>query len=232
MKILILGDTDDAEYLASKVSSTGNHKVIAAGALDHETAERLSDYFTRVGPDVVIDATHPFEASISQEAAKACRSLGLDHLLIVHPPWQAMKGDIWSEVRSLAAAADALTQGDHRVYLKVDPRYLPAFAESPPRIWFLIRRGKGAVPQLPLRNCGIVVDDRTPTVAGERKLIETYRITRLICANTGGEPGHAALLAAREMNVPVILVRPPAPPEGERAAGIEDALSWLARKVA
>ena len=138
-----------------------------------------------------------------------------------------MAGDIWSEVGSFDAAAGALTQSDHRVYLRVDARYLAVFSEIPPRIWFLIRRDEGMVPQLPIRNCGIVVDGREPTLEIERKIIETYRITRLICGNDGGERGKPALVAARELQMPVIMVRQPALPDGERADDVNGAMSWL-----
>ncbi len=227
MKILVLGDTTAAEALVSEIANSGNHKAVAAGALDHEIADRLTDYFTRARVDAVVDATHPFEAAISHEAAKACRGLGLKHLLLAHPPWQAVTGDIWSEVRSFNAAADALTQNDHRAYLRVDARYLAAFSEIPPRTWFLIRRHEGALSRLPIRNCGIVVDGREPTLASERGLIESYRINRLICGNDGGERGKAALVAARELQVPVIMVRQPALPDGEHAEGIDGVMTWL-----
>ena len=227
MKVLVLGDTNGAEALVSEIADSGNHKVVAAGSLDHGVADRLADYFRRVGADAVIDATHPFEITISHEAAKACRTLGLKHLQMEHPPWRAGKGDIWSEVRSFEAAADALTQSDHRVYLRVDPRYLSAFSEIPPRTWFLIRRGEGTLPQLPIRNCGIVVDGHEPTLESERELIETYRITRLICENDGGDTGQAALTAARELQIPVIIVRQPPLPDGERAEGVDAVMGWL-----
>ena len=79
MKILVLGDTTAAEALVSEIANSGNHKAVAAGALDHEITDRLTDYFTRARVDAVVDATHPFEAAISHEAAKACRRLGLKH---------------------------------------------------------------------------------------------------------------------------------------------------------
>ena len=147
--------------------------------------------------------------------------------MLAHPPWQAVTGDIWSEVRSFNAAVDALTQNDHRAYLRVDARYLVAFSEIPPRTWFLIRRHEGVLSQLPIRNCGIVVDGREPTLARERGLIESYRINRLICENDGGERGKAALVAARELQVPVIMVRQPALLDGERAEGIDGVMAWL-----
>jgi precorrin-6x reductase len=87
MKVLVLGDTAGAESLVPAIASGGSHKVVAAGALDQEIAVRLTDYFTRARVDAVIDATHSFEASISHQAAKAYRTLGLKHLLMAHPPW-------------------------------------------------------------------------------------------------------------------------------------------------
>lgn len=231
MKILILGDTRDAACLASKIATTSTRKVVAAGALDHENADQLTDYFTRVRADIVVDATDRFDVAISHAAGKACRKLGLGHLMMSHSPWRAEKGDIWSEVGSFSAAADALTPTYARIYLKVDARNLAAFGDLPPRRgWFLVRRDEGALTELPLRNCGIVVDGNDPTVESERALLESYRIKRLICENAGGTFDYPALIAARELQVPVIMVRPPPLPDGECAEDIDAALAWLDAK--
>ena len=228
MKILILGDTRDATCLASKIAATAARKVVAAGALDHENAAQLIDYFTRVRPDIVVDATDRFDVSISHAAVKACRELGLAHLLMSHSPWRAEKGDVWSEVGSFSAAADALTPTDRRIYLRVDERNLSAFSDIPPRRgWFLVRRDIGGLTELPLRNCGIVVDGSDPSVESERSMLESYGITRLICENAGGTFDYPVLVAARELQVPVIMVRPPPLPDGERAEDVDEALAWL-----
>ena len=91
----------------------------------------------------------------------------------------------------------------------------------------MIRRGEGALRQLPIRNCGIVVDGHEPTLENEREVIETYRITRLICENDGRDTGQAALTAARELQIPVIIVRQPPLPDGERAEGVDAVMGWL-----
>src|SRR3546814_17216755 len=68
----------------------------------------LADYLRRERIDLLVDATHPFAARITDNAEAACRLSGTPRLLVERPPWQAVAGDDWILVPDAEAAAGAL----------------------------------------------------------------------------------------------------------------------------
>jgi precorrin-6A/cobalt-precorrin-6A reductase len=66
------------------------------------------------------------------------------------------------------------------------------------------------------------------TVVEERRLLTRYRINVLVCKASGGSATEAKLIAAREIGLPVIMVRRPPPEAGEAVETVEAALDWLA----
>jgi precorrin-6A/cobalt-precorrin-6A reductase len=50
----------------------------------------------------------------------------------------------------------------------------------------------------------------------------------LVCKASGGAATEAKIIAARELGIPVIMVRRPAPEPGDAVENVEAALDWLA----
>ncbi len=67
------------------------------------------------------------------------------------------------------------------------------------------------------------------SLAAERHLIERYAIDVLVCKASGGAATEAKLIAARELSLPVIMVRRPPPEPGFAVETVEAALDWLAQ---
>src|SRR3546814_11259179 len=104
---------------------------------------RISDWSSDVCSsdlriDLLVDATHPFAARITDNAEAACRLSGTPRLLVERPPWQAVAGDDWILVPDAAAAADALPGLAERVFPPVGRQEGGAFS-APPRLRFLVR---------------------------------------------------------------------------------------------
>src|SRR3546814_5461532 len=114
---------------------------------------RISDWSSDVCSsdlriDLLVDATHPFAARITDNAEAACRLSGTPRLLVERPPWQAVAGDDWILVPDAEAAADALPGLAERVFLSVGRQEVEAFSALP-RLWFLVRMidaPRGALP--------------------------------------------------------------------------------------
>ncbi len=192
-------------------------------------AAGLSAYLSDQAIDALIDATHPFAAVISQNAAEACRQAGVARLMLIRPPWQPCAGDRWTEVADMAAAAVALRQESRRVFLTTGPGALPAFSNLGD-IWFLVRLFQPPATPLPLAQHTEVVARPPFTVEGESALLRQHRIDTLVSKNSGG-PTKAKLTAARAAGICVVMVARPAMPAGERVATVAAALDWLATRL-
>lgn len=175
--------------------------------------------------EAVIDATHPFAARISGSAATACELANVPRLRLERPGWSARAGDSWHWVNGLDGAALAIrAMRAERVFLTTGRQGLVAFAADQ-IAWFLIRCVDPPTPPLP--PCHEIFLDRGPyTLAGELDLIDRHRIDVLVSKDSGGALTVAKLDAARERNLPVIVVRRPPRPPGPVVASVAEAVKW------
>jgi precorrin-6A/cobalt-precorrin-6A reductase len=162
-------------------------------------------------------------------AATACTQTGTPLLSLVRPPWTAGPADAWHEVGSQQAAAQALASLGRRVFLTTGRQGLDAFA-AVGQLWFLIRCvDPPAGPLPPSRH---VILARGPYHReAERALMTRHRIDVLVTKNSGGELTAGKLAAARELAIPVVMIRRPALPDVARCATVGDAQSWLLRQL-
>jgi precorrin-6A/cobalt-precorrin-6A reductase len=173
----------------------------------------------------VVDATHPFAATISRSAAAAAASLGLPILAVRRPGWIERPGDDWRRVPSLTAAARALDGLADRVFLTIGRTELAPFAGLDQH-WFLIRSIEAPQPPLPARHELLLA--RGPfTVQGEVELMREHRVEVLVTKDSGGPLTEAKLAAARELRLPVLLVERPAAPEVPFVATVAEAVNWV-----
>jgi len=91
--------------------------------------------------------------------------------------------------------------------------------------WFLVRSVDPPEPPVPARMQ--VVLDRGPfTLEGERALMREHAIDVLVTKNSGGEA--PKLAAARELDIPVVVVeRPSLPPDVIAVATVAAARDWV-----
>lgn len=240
-RLLILGGTGDASQLAAlaanlpgievKVSLagrtrqpkdvTGDVRIGGFGGVSGLTA-----YLRDEAIDLLIDATHPFAAQISFNAAAAATELGIPRLMLVRPEWQPVAGDNWIEVDNTEAAAAVLPGIAKQVFLTVGRQELAAFAHLE-NIWFLMRMIDPPSPEA-LVPKGMLLYDRGPfELVAERSLLKQYNIDTVVSKNSGGDATYAKIIAARELGIKVVMVRRPVIPAGEQVADVENALKWL-----
>lgn len=162
----------------------------------------------------VIDATHPFAALISANAATAAAAAGVPLVALRRPGWQPGPGDRWHHADSLDDAAALLPGLGRRVFLTTGRLGLAAFAGLD-GLDFLVRSVEPPEPPLP-RRTRLLLDRGPYTVEGERELLRTYAADVLVTKDSGGPATAAKLTAARELGLPVVVVRRPAPPPGVR----------------
>lgn len=236
-KILILGGSAEARELAGRLAPRFDVTTSLAGRVNNPAvpagALRIGGFGGEVGLrkwlvdnsiDAVLDATHPFAATITENAVAACDRLGIPHLVLRRPPWPA--GDA-TVVSSAAEAKDAVAaQGFSRVFLTSGRSSIGAFLFSD--AWFLIRVVEPmSADELPERH-HLLLSRGPYTVAAETELMRQYEIEVLVTKNSGGSMTSAKLEAAAALNIPVVMIDRPALPENvSTVATVDEAQQWV-----
>ncbi|MBV8890072.1 MAG: cobalt-precorrin-6A reductase [Alphaproteobacteria bacterium] len=187
----------------------------------------LAAYLAAQDIDRVIDATHPFAWRISAEARAGCEAAGVPRLLLLRPPWRRHPLDRWIEVDSIEAAAAVVGRLARRACLTVGAGGIAAFAPVT-QVRFVVRLIDPPPAPLPLRFYEVVLGRGPFSLAEERHMLQRHAIDVLVCKASGGADTEAKLVAARELSLPVIMVRRPAAEPGPAVETVEAALDWLA----
>ncbi|SFA93017.1 precorrin-6A/cobalt-precorrin-6A reductase [Amycolatopsis marina] len=240
-RVLVLGGTAEARALASTLVAEGvpvisslAGRVSAPKLPDGEVRiggfggpEGLAAWLTGEGITAVVDATHPFAERIGASAAAGAAAAGVPLLRLERPGWADERewADVdWRPVTSLAEAALAVGRLGERVFLTSGRQGLAAFAGLT-SLWFLIRCVDPPEPPLPPHS--EVLLSRGPyRVGDELALLRDHRIDVLVTKDSGGSMTSAKLVAARELGLPVVLVRRPARPETNSVTSVAAAARW------
>lgn len=237
-RVLVLGGTGEARRLAAALVDEGADVVsslagrVADPALPPGEvrvggfggAAGLTAWLRAHPVRAVVDATHPFAATMTASAAAAADLTGRPLLRLQRPGWAPEPGDDWRWVDSMEQAATTAA-GFGSVFLTTGRTSLDAFAGLTARC--LVRSVDPPDPPLPART--VVVLARGPfTVEEELALMREHGVEALVSKDSGGPMTAAKLTAARVLGIPVILVRrPPAPAGVPVVATVEEAVAWL-----
>ena len=242
-KILILGGTGDAVKLAAKLATIPEIEVISSlagrtrkpAALVGQVriggfggATGLANYLQENSIDILIDATHPCAGQITCNGAIASQLANILHLMLVRPQWEKVTGDNWIEVESVEAAVQAIPELVKRVFITSGRQQLEPFLQRS-HIWYLMRSIDP--PDIELPNSKVLLDRGPFNLEQERKLLQDYQIEAIVSKNSGGRATYAKIIAARELDIPVIMVQRPTRPEGEKVSDIEEAIAWLSSHI-
>lgn len=240
-RVLVLGGTTEARELARRLTTNPQVEVtsslagrvrdpllpegeVRVGGFGGEAG--LARWLAEQSIDRVIDATHPFAATISSHAARAAAQVHVPLLVLRRPAWVAGPGDRWHEVGSLQEAAAILPSVGRRPLLTTGRQGVDAFAHLDD-LAFVVRTVDP--PEVPLPRRHTLLLDRGPyALAGELDLMTRHGIDVLVTKNSGGRATAAKLEAAQRLGIPVVMVSRPALPEGAPVVHtVEAVLSWL-----
>jgi len=240
-RLLILGGTTEATALAHALD--GDPRLAVVTSLAGRTrspvlppgeariggfggVEGLATYLGEAHIDLVIDATHPFAATISGNAAAACAQAGVPRAMLVRPAWERQAGDDWRMVDTMEAAATALLDGIHRVFLTIGRQELAPFARVT-ESWFLIRTIDQPEPMPAIHHHRLILARGPFALENEFALLREERIDRIVAKHSGGAATYAKLAAARQLGIPVILLKRPSPPDGTILPSVAAAIGWV-----
>lgn len=240
-RLLILGGTAEARELAARLAARGGY------ALSLSLAGRTRNPLSQPAPtrsggfggieglaahlkveriDALIDATHPFAASMSRNAAQAARLAGVPLLALVRREWQPVPGDRWTGAADIAEAVEKLGAVPRRVLAALGRNEVRAL-EAAPQHLYLVRSIDPVEPPLDLPQARYIEARGPFAQEDEYALLAENRIDAVLSKNSGGDATYGKIAAARALGIEVIMVARPPRPEVETAGDVEEALAWL-----
>jgi precorrin-6A/cobalt-precorrin-6A reductase len=238
--ILLLGGTTEATALARLLAERNISAVLSyAGRTENPRSQPvpvriggfggvdgLARYLRDHQVTHLVDATHPFAATMSAHAGEAAREAGVPLIALTRPAWEPGPGDCWTHAADIEGAVAALNGPARRIMLALGRMHIDAFAAQPQHHYLL--RFVDAPERTPALLHHTLVVDRGPfTTPGDQALMLDHSIDLVVCKNAGGTGAQAKLLAARALGLPVLMIDRPALPTRLEVARPEDVLDWV-----
>ena len=223
-RILILGGTTEARRLAEALSQRPDLEVMLSLAgrtaaplpqpVPYRTggfggAEGLAQYMRAEGIGLLVDATHPFAARISGNAAMAAGMAAVPAIALRRGSWQPVEGDRWISVPGVAEAIAALGAARRRVFLAIG-RQEAHQANSAPMHSYVVRSVDPVDPPLAVPDAVYIRDLGPFRLQDELHLMRQHAIEVVIAKNSGGSATYAKIEAARVLGLEVIMIERPA----------------------
>jgi len=231
IRILLLGGTGDALRLARSLGPTHVYSLAGLGRVPDDLkcqvrvggfggAQGLAEFIKAERIDLLVDATHPYAAQISANAARAAEQACIPCWALRRPAWQAGRGDDWREVSDWTELIEAL--GDfQRPFFTLGREPLAHLHEIPKHQHWTVR----CLDAQPAADRAEIIGDRGPfNLEAERQLFERLDCDVLISKNSGGDSTEPKLQVARERGLPVLLLRRPMLPAVTREFAHRDEL--------
>ncbi|GHG79016.1 cobalt-precorrin-6A reductase [Pseudodonghicola xiamenensis] len=243
-RILLLGGTTEASQLARALAEAGVEAIFSYAGRTAQPVEQplptrvggfggvagLESFLREEGITHVVDATHPFAAGMSRNAAEACDAANIPLCALERTPWQARPGDDWCHVPDIPAAVAALPEAPARVFLAIGKQTLDAFAVKPQH-HYLLRLVDPPEAPLPLPDTAVEIARGPFTLDGDLALLRQHAIDRIVAKNAGGTGARAKLDAARALGLRVILIDRPEVPARQVFATVAEVMDWLSHSA-
>lgn len=231
MRILLLGGTGDALRIARQLGPTHVYSLAGLGKVPDDLtcevrvggfggSEGMAHYIADERIGLVIDATHPYAAQISANAAHASRTAQAPCWALRRPAWQPQSGDDWRMVGDWNELTAALAPFRKPLFtLGREP--LAHLDEIPVHQFWTVRC---LDPHKDATRARILATRGPFTLEGERALFALQAFDVVVSKNSGGGATEAKLEVARERRLPVVMLRRPELPAVDREFDSVDVL--------
>ncbi|MGE6660400.1 cobalt-precorrin-6A reductase [Pseudomonas sp. NPDC077408] len=215
-RILLLGGTGDALRLARCLGPSHVYSLAGLGRVPDDLkcqvrvggfggAQGLAGFIKAERIDLLVDATHPYAAQISANAAIAAEQAGIPCWALRRPAWEASEGDDWRKVNDWDELIVAMS-AFRRPFFTLGREPLAHLHEIPKHQHWTVR----CLDAQPAADRAEIIGDRGPfDLERERQLFERLSCDVLISKNSGGDSTEPKLQVARERGLPVLLLRRP-----------------------
>ncbi|CAE6722941.1 cobalt-precorrin-6A reductase [Paraburkholderia haematera] len=234
-RVLLLGGTGDALRIARQLGSRHVYSLAGLGKVPDDLScgvrvggfggsEGMARYIADERIGLVVDATHPYAAQISANAAKASGAVGVPCWALRRQGWKPQAGDDWRMVGDWAELTAALAPFNRPLFtLGREP--LAHLDEIPPQQFWTVR----CLDTYEGSPRARILATRGPfTLKGERMLFSAEAFDVVVSKNSGGSATEAKLEVARERGLPVVMLRRPELPAVDREfASVADLLEAL-----
>lgn len=222
MSLLVLGGTNDALRLADKLHQQGLTITYSLAGLvrspnvDYTVIEGgfsqyggIQTFIVEQGIIGIVDATHPYAIEISQNAAKARQECDIPYFQFNRPMWHPQKGDQWFDYENwndlipmlhdkqsvLITTGRLDKQTLTLLSTELDAQLIIRTAIKPETVSDTATKWIHAIGPF--------------TREAEIALMQKYNIDAVVSKNSGGDATAAKLHAARQLGVPVYLLKRP-----------------------
>lgn len=218
-RILLLGGVTEALAIARTLGPAHIYSLAGVGRVPTDLrcqvrvggyggADGLASFIRTEGIGLLIDATHPYAAQISANAVAAARAAGIECWALRRPAWHPQAGDDWRKFDDWPALIRALAPFKRPLFtLGREP--LHYLDDIPPEQFWTLR----ALESCPGNERCEVIGARGPfALEDERALFQRRRIDVLISKNSGSAATEPKLQVARELAIPVLVLKRPTLP--------------------
>ncbi|MET0378032.1 MAG: cobalt-precorrin-6A reductase [Spongiibacteraceae bacterium] len=224
-RILLLGGTREALILARDLGPRHIYSLAGLGKVPHDLtcavrvggfggAAGMAQFIAEQQIDLLLDATHPYAAQISTNAASAAKQTEIPYWALRRQGWIPQSGDDWREVGGWQELMHALADFQ-RPFFTLGREPLAHLDEIPASQLWTIRcldTEPGILYEYNKTRVKIIGARGPFNIDAERALFAANHFDVLISKNSGSIATEPKLQVAREHHLPVlILKRPPLP---------------------
>ncbi|MCO8170959.1 cobalt-precorrin-6A reductase [Pseudomonas sp. 21LCFQ02] len=225
-RILLLGGVAEALAIARTLGPEHIYSLAGVGRVPNDLtcqlrvggyggAEGLAQFIRDQGISLLLDATHPYAAQMSRNAAAAAQLTGIPCWALRRPAWQAGPDDDWREVADWHELMRALAPFKRPLFtLGREP--LQHLHEIPEQQFWTLRALDSVAGN---DRCEIIAARGPFQLEEERQLFERRGIDVLISKNSGSQSTEPKLQVARERRIPVLVLKRPELPAVDRELG-------------
>ena len=225
-RILLLGGVAEALAIARTLGPEHVYSLAGVGRVPTDLrcqvrvggyggAEGLAAYLRTEGISLLVDATHPYAAQISANAALAAVLTGVECWALRRPAWTPVAGDNWHEVRDWPELGQFL-KPFHRPLFTLGREPLQHLHTIAPHQFWTLRTLDAHTGN---DRCEIIAARGPFKLEDERALFARRDIDVLISKNSGSTATEPKLQVARELGVSVVLLARPKLPAVNREYG-------------